>query len=527
MKKNKLLNRNQIAILGFLLIFGLTSYAYATTYYVSPTGDDRNSGSNPSTPWEHCPGMNGYSGTGSLKSGDIVYFDNAGTWTSAGGDYYLQTTAGVTYDGATYGSGTRAKLVAGYTHASVVLIKVSNVTFTGFEIDVNDKDTCGITLNWPESSSNISTITISNCSVHNTNATDVHKYGILVGSTNGHTTSNVNILNNTIYNTGHEGLALYTSYEAGDAASNILVRGNEIYNAGRVNPSLTCGQGILVKNTITNATIEYNYVHDNALIGIQNETVSGYSGPTNIIVRYNIFKNNKIWGLYVLGDGVQVDWKVYGNLFVSNGNTSGSEGGQVFFTGQNHNAASTWKFYNNVFYSVGVLRTNKYNFIINGSTNPIVELKNNIFYSDNHLCFRKNTGGTLTHNNNLFWRTDGNNSVVTDGSSYVRDSVTNWEPSAQKADPAFKNTSDLPTGFSGTYGTSKVPNADGLSIQSTSPARDNGIGIPGTVYNGAINFSGTNLGKIRPQGAAWDIGAYEYDAEPKPPFPPSNLRIVP
>jgi len=46
---------------------------------------------------------------------------------------------------------------------------------------------------------------------------------------------------------------------------------------------------------------------------------------------------------------------------------------------------------------------------------------------------------------------------------------------ASSSDPRYKNTANLPTGFTGTYGVNLAPNNDGLSLQQGSPGIDQGI----------------------------------------------------
>jgi hypothetical protein len=91
---------------------------------------------------------------------------------------------------------------------------------------------------------------------------------------------------------------------------------------------------------------------------------------------------------------------------------------------------------------------------------------------------------------------------------------------ASSSDPRYRNTANLPTGFTGTYGVNLAPNNDGLSLQQGSPGIDQGI-VLGSSFAGSVNSVG------RPAGAGWDIGAYEYNSggAVTPPAP-TNLRIV-
>jgi len=80
-----------------------------------------------------------------------------------------------------------------------------------------------------------------------------------------------------------------------------------------------------------------------------------------------------------------------------------------------------------------------------------------------------------------------------------------YDTNAKTADPLFTG-GDLPTGFTGTYGTDMVPNQTYFSITS-GDALGNGPVLTST-YNKAINYAGTSSTYNR--GTAWDIGAYEY-----------------
>jgi hypothetical protein len=88
--------------MGVTLVAG-SSGASGATYYVSQAaGNDGNGGANPSAPWKNCPGMSAYSGSGTLRPGDTVYFDRSNTWLVSGsGGIFL--TGGVTYIGNSWG----------------------------------------------------------------------------------------------------------------------------------------------------------------------------------------------------------------------------------------------------------------------------------------------------------------------------------------------------------------------------------------------------------------------------------------
>ena len=92
---------------------------------------------------------------------------------------------------------------------------------------------------------------------------------------------------------------------------------------------------------------------------------------------------------------------------------------------------------------------------------------------------------------------------------YTSADIATWvgDSSTQTASPAFSGGT-LPTGFSGTYGTNMVPNTDYFQLTVDSPAKDTGATLAS--YTGAINGAGLATPIVRPLGAAFDIGAYEY-----------------
>lgn len=477
-------------------------------YYVKhTTGDDTAAGTE-GAPWAHCPGMTDWAPGGSgnhVDVGDTVYFDKGETWTDGTGGQgeVLRPQTGVTYDGSTWGSGTRATLQASSKlDDAVLLIKFSNVTVKGFNIDANHFDNSGIGVNKPYCTQNISNIEINNCVVYNTCLTDDYFYGIGVGGSDGYLVDDLSILNCIVHDTGHEGIALHPYQVAGNTISNITIRNCEVYNTGLLNSDF--GVCILVDAMVNGATIEYNYLHDGTR-GIEFYTRSDCDPPTNIVVRYNIIKDQSTSGLVTFNDGSKiVTANVYGNLFIDNGKTGMAVGGAVYFPTGNY-STSIYKFYNNIFYSIINTATTPYCFRIDSEATgtPTIECKNNIFYSDDHILL-DDRKGWITHNNNLYFRTDGagdtqhyvyNGTTNYHSNSYTSDKVSTYEPTAYTTDPTFKNTSSLPTGFTGTYGTDMVPNADGLSIISGN-AIDHGADL-GTSYNGAINLSGRSGGIVR------------------------------
>ncbi len=102
--------------------------------------------------------------------------------------------------------------------------------------------------------------------------------------------------------------------------------------------------------------------------------------------------------------------------------------------------------------------------------------------------------------------------------SYSASNLTSFESTASAANPLFKNTGALPTGFTGTYGSTLAPNADGLSLQSTSYGRGHGVSLI-SPYNNSIN-------SVTRTAGAWDMGAYQAgNTTLAKPNPPSLLSV--
>lgn len=503
--------------LGILAVMGLGLTAYpayaqqAKVYYIDQAaGNDNNTGTSSSTPWKNSPGMTACSGvcaSTTLNPGDTVYFNSAGTWLVTG-QYGLHVKGGVTYIGDSWGSGTRATIRATATLAAAIIdFREDNPTIPtvvkGFNVDAggnlaNGISNNGVGFNMPFYTTPLTGAVkrVDNLIVHN-NWSRVslgqYTYGIIVSNHGGTaaTVSNVEILNSVVHDTSRDGINLYPGDEnANCIISNITVRGNEVYNTG-LDPDYGAGSGIIVKGRVQNAIIENNYVHDipkaNLIFVNSNETHHFGFGPTKIHIRYNILNaNNMGQGAILFYDGSggtdPRDVNVYGNLVYATTYNSSKLGGLWLDT--TLVGANTLHVYNNTFYNAPVTVNNS------AATFPVFEFKNNIVYLSG--------GGTPITGANSF--TASSNNLTTN--------------------PSFKNTANAPTGFAGTFGVDWAPKADGFSVLTGSPAIDAGTALA-SPYDGSINSL------ARPQGPAFDIGAYEYPAGGlSRPSPPTGLTAT-
>ena len=151
--------------------------------------------------------------------------------------------------------------------------------------------------------------------------------------------------------------------------------------------------------------------------------------------------------------------------------------------------------YNNVFYNGTLMGVGAI-----GST-TISAIKNNIFYNaasgtlkpiyfvDTTSTFYPYNGASISNaSNNLLYRNQGEGSNTLSQGIYPND-IVNLNPNFVSVGTDFR-------------------------LQARSPAIDTGATISG--------FSTDILGVSRPQGAAWDIGAYELIVIP--PVPPAPVR---
>lgn len=517
----------KLIIITIILIL-ISIDAYAANYYVSNSGNDAAAGTSVA-PWAHCPGMIGWTGETTLTNGDVVYFDNEGTWSSNSTTtvFFLDTAAGVTYNGSSWGAGTRAKFEAtsGYTGGasgadrSLVYLIQNNVTFTGFEVDGNQTRSSGIIIGYKLASGNVSGVTVTNCVVHDIGSFSVSgdwPYGILVSAVAGYTTGTITITNTTIYNTAHGGIDIYPTWTSGDCpiVDTVLIRNCTVYDTGKCTDE-QARFNIEVVNDSRNVTVEFCNLYNSPTQGFYYRVSPNWEGnvdnpPSGGIFRYNIVYNggsglvtNNQRGL----SGMTLD--VYSNIFYNNTlwNVEIDDGQSDSYP------SGVFNFYNNTF--LNTASTTNYGDIAICPYNmqdvvPTVNFKNNIVSVGNIRPIFDRVSGIATRTNNLLYRSSGTVLARVGASTdYTSADIATWvgDSSTQTASPAF-SAGTLPTGFTGTYGSNMVPKTDYFQLTVDSPAKDAGATLAS--YTGSINGAGLATPIVRPLGAAFDIGAYEY-----------------
>jgi hypothetical protein len=515
--------------------YGSATSAVATlTVTAAPTGNlryvdftagnDSNAGTLAS-PWKRCPGMVGWAGSATLQAGDTVYFDRSDTWDVGANSWGpgLEMKAGVHYVGNQWdpegvGTGRAILRAAGRQEAGNVRFWEDHLTIPteleGFDIDGNGYRANGIDINHAFWTTGLADAVkrINNCVVHGqtgNGAEGDYKYGVIASDHSPDASgrvANVEILDTVVYNVPRVGISIYPS-DTG-SLSNIVVRGCEVYNTS-ADPSYTTScHGIGFKGDIRNSVIENCYVHDvtGAAVFISGPESTGTGAPTGLKVRYNVLKTAAVEGVVRFYSWGNKSVDVYGNIILQN-----ESGGGLSFSGNSGTLAA--KIYNNTFF-------NSFVDIGNPSSTGTIEFKNNLVYELDDTPLTDAGQKITSHSDNLFYRSGGGTLVSSGGTSYSAANLTSgYEATALGGDPLFKNVASLPTGFTGTYGSTLAPNADGLSLQTNSPAIGTGADLT-ALFNGSINSV------ARPSGSGWDMGAYQRSSAGQPP-PVTGLRIIP
>lgn len=498
------ISRAIVFSLLFVLFFACP--LWATTYYVKNGGNDSLAGTSDATAWATITKVNA-----AVKSGDIVYFQNAGIW--VGVPPILTAKTGVTYDGSSWGTGTRAILSATSNPSNpfksgVVRVDVSDVTIKGFEIDGNDYSTYGIDACSYYIPASFSNLIIKDCDIHNAKTR-----GIYIGSQTGNiTVSNVLISNNTVRDITGSGIVIYPQWGGQkDKVNTCLVRMNTVYNC--------TVEGIYVKDDADNVTIEYNSIFNNSHgIHLEESEYAGDQWIDNFTARYNIIFGNVNAGIDFVPRGYIIDADIYSNLIYNNG-----IGGTFYGFGIHIPAAdyggSKINIYNNTIAQISMssvdwTRGQAISVGLYGSNampkNLTLSFYNNIVYAHQtpYQAIYVNCEDLKSANNLIYSDSIphlGEETIRIMSTTYSNNEGIIWDASSKYTKPNFVGGT-LPTRFMETYGGFIIPETDYFAITS-GDALSNGITL-GSPYDGCINWTGGSGIACRPEGA-YDIGAYE------------------
>jgi len=532
-------------ILIFILAGLVAGAASATDYYVSsvhPNRSDATPGTSPEAPWATMDKVRAV--LNGLNPGDTVYLERGSVFevnTSSGfdGSNYLNFqnngTAGnpITLTGVGYGSGNKPiiRRTGGSGPDSFIQIRSNYIIVRDIELDGNMEAgfaTSGIGLwtdgSWDGDNGTIHDVQILNMDLHSlggsASGTDRYICGISLKAAAGRSINNCLIEGNRVSDYSAHGLNDY----AGDFSNNIW-RNNVVSNSYphrdyTVNSALQVGTG-------TDNVFEHNYLYDSTLTSAGAIVrIAGKDNDSGLnTIRFNVIAGSGNHGIHFVQSNERGPWlmlyDIYGNIIHNCVNS-----GIIVQPSGDWKSGSTVNIYNNTLYSNQTSGGDTYDgeiVIGSGANNTVINLKNNLIYhpdSASSVCLvlDPNHNATISHNNNLYYRT-GNaaKTAINDGGTLrTLSNVTLYETSAQNTDPLFVNPAAPP--ISANYTSGADPN--GLSVQAASPAIGNGAGL-GSSYALDINRD--------TRTAPWDIGAYQSGegGEAQIPAPPSLPRIVP
>lgn len=360
----------------FLLLF--TINIFATTYYVSSTGNNSNNGLTILTAWQTIGKINS-----STTTNDIIYlrgldrFSDASLTPKNGQRYY------------SYGTG-RSVINGNHTHDCIDMITgnngdKNNIIFNGI------KFTGGLTGNittW-----GCSYITFESCTIDSAYQTS--------------------------WNGAPPGMLYFGG--GGDISHHITIRNSNISYS-------KYGHGIYFDG-VRDVLLEYDTIQYNGANGFQT-----YSAGTNVadsfMIRYNVIRQNNTYnagGSFAIYDNSMKHSNVYYNVIENNSNDAG--GCNIFIQNDYSTPPRNVKYYNNTFITHG---SASYTFGIglnNASGIDSQYIKNNIFYLDQSDAYAFYFYGTVGTNcqidYNCYCTASGSNiNLFHYGSNYT--SVSSW-----------------------------------------------------------------------------------------------------
>ncbi|MGB8191917.1 MAG: right-handed parallel beta-helix repeat-containing protein [Chitinophagaceae bacterium] len=535
-------------LLCLLLCVHLSVCSFATTYYLSSSGNDSNSGLSSSNAWKTIQKLN----TIDLQPGDIVLFEGGSIFT---GNIFLdQQDAGTSAQPVTISSYATGKAIInannglGIKTYNCAGIRISNLAIQGSGIATNTGS--GIDI-YMDVAFDLSFIRIDSCDV-----SGFRGYGIQIGcwdTNNGFNDVHVRYVNS--FNNGSGGMTTYgynniinhqdfyvgysifhdnkgradvTTTHTGNgivlsAVENAMIEYCEAYNNGENNAHPTGGPvGIwfsLVRNGIIqfceshhnrsatfdgggfdldggsqNCIIQYCYSHDNVGAGFLMAEYGSGVAFTNNIIRYNISQNDARKGLAgaITFWGVDASNRinqsyVYNNsIFLNTDNASGTPAA-VKLIGNNFSGV---KLSNNVFYTSGNVQ------LVNADTDTdstmLHFLFNDYYSASGQPVF---TWAWNVYNNLAAWK-----------AAAVTQERRGLQQSGMEVDPLM-----IAPGSSGTVGLAQLQQLatylTGYRLQPGSGMVDGGLDVNSIsgLGIGARDF----FGNSPHAGAAQDIGAHE------------------
>lgn len=540
----------KIIFLFSLSIF-LTNVLYASTYYISPAGNDTSAGATPATAWQTIAKVNGLN----ILPGDTFLFEGGQTFNG----YIVidssdanDSTGIVTF--SSYGTG-KAIINSGdsigfYAH-NTQGFTISNLIFQGSGIDSNK--TNGIYL-YADLDSNVkfTNIVFSHVEIFNYGGIGLD---IGAGPADASNTGFKNILMDSVHvhDVKTDGIAIWgvwDTYHIGNSHQNTEIRNTLVHDVpGFPDPSWQ-GSGIVIAE-VDSGVIEHCVAYNNGTansacggpVGIwaydcNNITIqfceshhnsSGTSGcdgggfdfdggETNSIMQYNYSHDNAGYG-YESGQFGYAR-PMFNNVFrynISENDGQISGGGLSLFKGDPSTMTGSFFYQNTVYLSPSASNISKpygFNIVLWDSPMDSVLVYNNIFQTKGSKDSIALIEIPATYNayfaGNLYWTTGDTINIIYHDTTYTTlaswraatgNEMVNSSPTGIFADPLLTNA-----GNGGTVYPNPPDQLNAYKLPANSPAVNSGLNLM-TLFG--INAGGRDFfNNAAPIGAP-DVGAYE------------------
>ena len=530
----------RLPFLGIVFALFCAFSASATDYYVSPSGNDKSSGS-ASCPWKTITRVN----QGHYVGGDRIFFQGGSTFigtlsfssTSRGtsSNPILVSSYGPSKATISAGSGRGISVynTAGFYITNLNVVGTSGNTNFGIlfyadlagnvkldtvhidQVDVSQFST-GIVIGAWNNLTGYKNISITAARVHDNTRDGINIYGYTSSTLVGYPHQNIYIGHTTTFNnTGVAGASQATGsgIVVGNADGVLIDRcvsynngANNTHNGGPVgiwtwdsnnviiqyneshhnhSSSVTDGGGFDLDGAVTNSTVQYNYSHDNDGPGYSVAQYSGARTPNNNnTIRYNISQND--------------------------GRRNGASGIQLWNGGS---GIKNIEIFNNTIYMSPATSRPRGIYLQTGTTN--VSIRNNVLITTGGVPVLQAVSGQsgISVQGNNYWACGGSLNIV-------------WASSTYNDLPSFRSNTGMekyngtPVGSSidpqlnapGTGGS--INNSDALntltaySPKNSSPMIDTALTLS-TMFGvnpGPKDYMGSSIF----HGLAYDVGAVEY-----------------
>jgi hypothetical protein len=526
-----------------IILYIFPSYVSAANYYVSPSGNDQNSGAATTSAWRTTTKVN----STIFHAGDTISFD--GGYRYVGGMYFddgdkgsdvnpititsygtgkaiIEAKSGVVNGMGLFAYNTSGYVIKNINFTSTSTLNSSNESGINFYnelpndtkldyikidgVEVYGFPNAGIIIGGWNNKSGFRNIRIEHTDIHDNGVVGISFYGqalyanenVYVGFSKAYHNQGIpGALKNTgsgivlgsVSNGVIERSIAYENGEFCDAAEgpvgiwaydsdSILIQFNESY---RNKTKIADGDGFDFDQNVSNSVMQYNYSHDNDGAGFLQAQGPDTDGHQNTTIRYNISQND---GRGLDYAGIQVWGKVqnthiYNNtVYVSPSSVSSPKAFILSnWTIEDRDANGVYV-RNNIFQTTGGI--------------PLVEVTNGQLQGGTNILFQGNdyysSGGAFK----ILWGT----------TSYA--SLSNWRAVNQEK----MNGANVGYSVDPLLTSPGNTGSNGFTLQSNSPLINKGLSL-----NSLFQLSiGTRdfYGNAIPQQNAFDIGAYEYSTKP-------------